>query len=98
MKCKGTEEYTLAGATGTNYGNTVELNVMNYKQAMATVHHDEEWEKAVKVEHKKMVKDNVFSAVKPEDVPGNVKLMDFAWAMKKKATRFQANQGTTLFR
>tara|TARA_B100000780_G_scaffold239015_1_gene180618 strand:- start:385 stop:4227 length:3843 start_codon:yes stop_codon:yes gene_type:complete len=84
MKCRGTDEYTLAGATGTNYGNTAELNVMNYKQAMATVHH-EEWEKAVKVEHEKMVKYNVFSAVKPEDVPGNVKLMDFAWAMKKKA-------------
>ena len=84
MKCKGTDEYTLAGATGTNYGNTAELNVMNYKQAMATVHH-KEWEKAVKVEHEKMVKYNVFSAVKPEDVPENVKLMDFAWAMKKKA-------------
>ena len=60
---------------------------MYYKQAMATIHH-KEWEKAekaVKVVHEKMVKYNVFSAVKPEDVPGNVKLMDFAWAMKKKA-------------
>ena len=30
-------EIFLAGATGHNYGNTAESNVMNYKQAMATV-------------------------------------------------------------
>ena len=27
----------LVGATGQNYGNTAELNVMNYMQAMAKV-------------------------------------------------------------
>ena len=29
--CHGTEEYVLAGATGTNYESTAKLNVMNYK-------------------------------------------------------------------
>ena len=50
-----TGEIFLVGATGLNYGNTAELNVMNYKQAMATVDKDE-WNKAIKVEHDKMVK------------------------------------------
>ena len=38
----------------------------------------EEWEKTVKLEHKKMVKHNVFEKVNPKDVPANTKLMDFA--------------------
>ena len=38
----------------------------------------EEWEKAVKLEHEKMVKYNVFEKVNPEDVPANTKLRDFA--------------------
>ena len=54
-----TEKIFLVGATRHNYGNTAELNVMNYKQAMATVD-KEEWKKAIKVEHDKMVKYNVF--------------------------------------
>ena len=83
LKQNGADEYHLVGATGTNYGNTQELKVMNFKEAMATVD-KEEWEKAVKVEFEKMVKYNVFEKVNPEDVPANTKLMDFAWAMKKK--------------
>ena len=45
----------LAGATGHNYDNTAELNVMNYKQAMDTVD-KEEWNKVIKVGHDKTVK------------------------------------------
>ena len=48
-------EIFLVGATGLNYGKTAKLNVMNYKQAMATVD-KEELIKAIKVEHNKMVK------------------------------------------
>ena len=36
-----TGEIFLVGATGHNNGNTAELNVMNYKQAMATVDKEE---------------------------------------------------------
>ena len=50
-----TGEIFLVGATGQNYGNTAELNVMNYKQAMASVN-KKEWDAAVKVEHDKMKK------------------------------------------
>jgi len=77
-------EVFLVGATGKNYGNTAELNVMNYKQAMATVDKDE-WDKAVEVEHNKMLKYNVFKVVNRKDVPKGVKMFDSAWAMKKKA-------------
>ncbi|VEU33926.1 unnamed protein product [Pseudo-nitzschia multistriata] len=76
-------ELYLVGATGHNYGNTAELNVMNYKQAMATVDR-KEWEKAIKVEHDKMVKYNVFRVVKPKEIPKGTKLFDSTWAMKKK--------------
>ena len=55
-----TGEIFLVGATEHNYGNTAELNVMNYKQAMSTVD-KEEWNKSIKVEHDKIVKYNVFN-------------------------------------
>lgn len=86
LKVKDADEYELVGATGTNYGNTNELKVMNYKEAMATLD-KEEWEKVVKVENEKMVKYNIFEVVNPEYVPPNKKPIDFAWAMKKKPNR-----------
>ena len=57
-----TGEIFLVGATGHNYGNTAELNVMNYKQVMTTVN-KKEWSKAIKVEHDKMMKNNVFKVI-----------------------------------
>ena len=56
---------------------------MNFKESITTFD-KEAWEKAVKLEHKKMVKYNVFKKFDPKDVPDNTKLMDFTWAMKKK--------------
>ena len=38
----GESEFSLVGATGTNYGTTSELKVMNYYQAMKTVD-QKEW-------------------------------------------------------
>ena len=76
-------EVYLVGATGHSYGNTSELNVMNYKQAMETKR-KKEWNKAIKVEHEKMVKYNVFEVVHPKDIPKGTKLFTSTWAMKKK--------------
>ena len=56
---------------------------MNYKQTMATVDKDE-WRKAIKVEHNKMVKYNVFKVINRKDLPPGTKLFDSTWAMKKK--------------
>ena len=77
-----TGEVFLVGASRHNYGNTVELNVMNYKQAMATVD-KEEWNKAIKVEHNKIAKFNVFKVINRKNFPSGVKLFDSTWAMKK---------------
>ena len=63
-----TGEIFLLDATRHNYGNTAELNVMNYKQAMATVD-KEEWKKAVKFEHDKMAKYNIFKVINGKDLP-----------------------------
>ena len=83
LKLKGTDGYYLFRAPGKNYGNIQELKVMNFKEAMATVD-KEEWEKAMKLDQKKMVKYNVFEKANPKNVPTNTKLMDFTWAMNKK--------------
>ena len=78
-----TGDIFLVGATGHNYGNTTKLNVINYKQAMAILD-KEEWNKAIKVEHDKMVKYNVFKVINWNDLPPGMKLFDSTWAMKKK--------------
>ena len=57
---------------------------MTYKEAMASVD-KEEWDAAVKEEHDKMKKYNVFRVVNRKDLPPGTKLFDSTWAMKKKA-------------
>ena len=58
-KERNSKEFHLVGATGKNYGNTNELKVMTYQEAMNTIN-CEEWENTIKLEHEKMVKYNVF--------------------------------------
>jgi uncharacterized protein YktA (UPF0223 family) len=82
---KKDDEYYLVGATGHNYGNTKELQVKNYHEAMASVD-KKEWEKAIKMEYEKMQKYNVFKVVHRNEVPIGTKFIDFTWAMKKKAS------------
>ena len=86
LKENGVNEHYLVGATGTNFSNTEELEVMNYKESMATVN-CEEWEKSIKFVHEKMVKYNIFQVVKKEDTPKGTKLMNFTWVMKMKSNR-----------
>ena len=57
---------------------------MTYKEAMASVDKDQ-WDVAVKEEHDKMKKYNVFRVVNRKDLPPGTKLFDSTWAMKKKA-------------
>ena len=78
-----TDETSEIGATCHNYGNNAELNVMNHKQEMAIVD-KEEWNKAIKVEHDKMIKYNVFKVINQKDLPPGTKLFGSTWAMKKK--------------
>jgi hypothetical protein len=78
-------EYFLVGATGHNYGNTKEIQVRNYHEAMASVD-KKELEKAIKMEYEKMQKYNVFKVVHRNEVPIQTKFIYFTWAMKKKAS------------
>ena len=78
-----TGEIFLVGKNGHNYGNTAELNVMNYKQAMTSIDKKER-DAAVKEEHDKMKKYNVFKVINRRDLPPGTKLFDSTWAMKKK--------------
>ena len=94
-KEKDKKGYALAGATGTNYRSTAKLNVINYRQVMATVYL-EKWENAVNIKHTKMAKYNVFNLVDSKNIPNKVEIMDFAWVMKKKPSGgvHQAQQAT----
>ena len=100
---KGETEYCLIGATGTNYKTSKELKVINFEQAMNSIDR-KEWEHAIKLKHDKMIKYNVFKAVPKSQVPPGTRVIDFAWAMKKKpdgtyrvrlaARRFKQEEGT----
>ena len=50
---------------------------MNYHQAMKTVN-QKELQQAIRVEHGKMLKYNVFKVVHKEQVPEGTKLVDYA--------------------
>lgn len=76
-------EYSLIGATGTNYKTTKELKVMNLDKAMALIDR-KEWEHAIKLEQDKMLKYNVFKPIHKSKVPKRTTVINFAWAMKKK--------------
>ena len=78
-------EFTLVGAgIGGGFDHTEELRVMNYKKAMLS--NDRlKWKQAIKDEHARMVKNNVWRAVKRNTLPQNTKILSSTWAMKKKA-------------
>ena len=71
-----------AGLCG-GFGNTRELKVMKYKEAMQE--DSVNWEVAVKEEHDRMVKHKVWRPVKMSDVPVRAKILTSTWAMKKKS-------------
>ena len=51
--------------------------------------------KPIKVEHNKMIKYNFFEVVHRDDVPKGTKVVDYAWAMKKKPSGvYRATQQT----
>ena len=78
-------ELACVGAgLGGGFENTNELHVMKYHEAMATADKDK-WDQAVKDEHDRMEKYQVFEAVPRSEVPKDAKILTSTWAMKKKA-------------
>jgi hypothetical protein len=64
--------------------HTGELNVLNYKNAMAG-DDPENWKKAIDKEHERMIENKVWIPRKLKDLPENAKLLTTTWSMKKKA-------------
>jgi hypothetical protein len=86
VKICTTEEYAAVGAgIGGGFENTDELRVMKYDAAL---HGPDKikWEKAVIEEHNRMLKFNVWKAVRRMDMSAATKVITSTWAMKKKAS------------
>jgi hypothetical protein len=77
-------ETGLVGATGTDYGNTADLNVLNYKQSMDSPYRDK-YVEGIDEEQYKMSRNEVFEEVNVDDIPAGTKLLDSTMANKMKA-------------
>jgi hypothetical protein len=77
-------EITLIGATGEGFSHTSELQVMNYKQAMASKD-AAAWQVEVDKEHQRMVDNDVWEVIPKSEVPKDTKILNSVWAMKPKA-------------
>jgi hypothetical protein len=77
-------ETALVGAAGNKFGNTADLNVLNYKQSMESPHRDKYIE-GIDKEQYKMSRNEVFEEVHVDDIPPGTKLLDSTWANKMKA-------------
>jgi hypothetical protein len=95
----------IGAALGGGFENTTELHVMNYKEAMES-DDKEKWLVDMKEEHERMVKNKVWKAIPPSEVPKGKKIILSTWANKKKfkchllckaeRKRVSANTGSTL--
>jgi hypothetical protein len=77
-------ETGLVGAAGNEFGNTAELNVLNYKQAMESLYCDKHVE-GINEEQYKMSRNEVFEEVNVDNILPGTKLLDSTWANKLKA-------------
>ena len=57
---------------------------MKYQEAMQS-EDKEKWQEAIKDEHNRMMKMQVWQKVKKADLPADAKILTSTWAMKKKA-------------
>jgi hypothetical protein len=78
-------KYAFIGAAlGSGFDNTTELHVMNYCKAMES-DNKEKWFAAMKEEHERMVKNKVWRAVPPSEVPKGEKIISSTLTNKKKS-------------
>jgi hypothetical protein len=77
-------EYAFIGALqGGGLNNTTKIHVMNNKEVMES-DDKEKWLEAMKEEHEQMVKNKVWKAIPPSEVPKGEKIILLTWANKKK--------------
>lgn len=78
-------EFANVGAgIGGGFGNTSELKVMKYDEAINGPD-GKAWAEEIDNEHERMVKNKAWEVVKREDVPKGMKIIDSTWACKKKS-------------
>lgn len=79
-------EYGNVGAAlGGGFENTKELRPMKYDEAISGPD-GEAWKIEIDNEHNRMVKNEVWDAVRKADLPAGVKPIDSTWACKKKSS------------
>jgi hypothetical protein len=83
-KVARTVETGLVSASGNEFSNTAELNVLNYKQSMESPYRDK-YVEGIDEEQYKMSRSEVFEEVNVDDIPPGTKLLDSTWANKLKA-------------
>ncbi len=77
-------KYVNVGAgIGGGFTNTLELKVMKYYEAINRPG-GKAWKEEVRKEHQRMINSGIFEPVKISELPEGIKLIDTAWAMKKK--------------
>ena len=84
-KSESPEDICLIGAgLGGGFGNTAELKVIKYREAMA-IEDKSQWEQAVKEEKEQFEKKSLYKIIKKVEVPNDSKFLSSTWAMKKKS-------------
>ena len=79
-------EFEVAGVgagLGGGFENTRQLKPMKYHEAMNA--DNVGWTKAVEEEHERMIKNNVWTPVKLQDLPKDTKVLTTTWACKLKS-------------
>ena len=82
VECKNAK-VALVGATRSDYVNTVDLRVMNYKEAMESPHRNK-FEPGMDIEHAKLRKYGVVKEVDKSDLQPGDEIIDSTWANKLK--------------
>jgi hypothetical protein len=77
-------ETGLVGAAGNEFGNTAELNVLNYKQSMESPYRDK-YVEGIDDKQYKMSRNEGIEEGNADDIPPGTKLLDSTWANKLKA-------------
>jgi hypothetical protein len=81
-------ELAAVGTTGAEFNNTADLKPMKYEDAMNRSDW-EEWIEAVKAEHDRFVKHQVWEPVPLDSIPADAKLLSSTWAMKQKSNNIK---------
>jgi hypothetical protein len=77
-------ETALVGAAGNKFGNTADLNMLNYKQSMEILYRNR-YVEGIDEEQYKMSHNEIFEEVHVDDIPPGTKLLDSTWANKLRA-------------